>query len=126
MQWFTNEFTYAWEGPDRWQTVDETIDSKMGDCEDFAILSQALLKERGVGSELIIVKFEGMNISHVVCVWKEKEHYSFMSNRKLIRTSSNSIEDAVEEIYPDWGKIIFTNAKKQFKRIIRKKNSSAA
>ncbi len=112
--------------PDSWQTVDETIGSRMGDCEDFAILSQALLKERGLDSEIIIVKFEGLNTHHVVCVWKENERYSFMSNRELIRTASSSIEGAVDEVYSDWEKIIFTNAKKQFKRIVRKKDTSDA
>ena len=48
----TNDFTYKSEGlmRDEWQTVDETVQSKSGDCEDYAILaaSRAVFTKNGV------------------------------------------------------------------------------
>ena len=47
----TNDFTYKSEGlmRDEWQTVDETVQSKSGDCEDYAILaaSRAVFTKNG-------------------------------------------------------------------------------
>ena len=117
-RWFSRSFSYEMEWPDNWQSSDETACRKKGDCEDFAILSRELLARLGIQSDIIIIKFKDLKIAHAICIWKYGEYYSFMSTRKLYETNATSIEEAVEKYYPDWQKIIFTDANKDYKKVI--------
>lgn len=121
--WLSREFKYQTEMPDYWQSAEETLNLKTGDCEDFAILSQTILKSLSIPSEILIIKFKGLNLSHTICIFKDKGLYSFISNQKLIRTQANTIIAAVEEQYPDWENIIFTDAQKRPLKVLAKTNS---
>ncbi len=120
-EWLTSEFVYEWEMLDYWQKAEETVRLKKGDCEDFAILSQEMLDNIGVKCEIAIVKFQDLNYAHAICIWKEKGSYRFMSNRELVETGVDSIQDAIEKVYPDWEKITFTTAENQLGRVVRRK-----
>ena len=73
VEWFSREFSYRMEVPDTWQLPDETIRSKEGDCEDFAVLASAFLGKIGVQSDIAIVSFQGLGVSHALCSWKDKD-----------------------------------------------------
>lgn len=103
--WLASEFRYQGEIPDYWQSTEETLNLKTGDCEDFAILAQDVLKNLGIDSDMVIIKFRGLKESHAVCMFKINGFYSFISNQKLIQTKQTSIREAVQEKYPDWQKI---------------------
>jgi len=120
--WLSREFTYRLELPDRWQAPSETLSSKMGDCEDFALLGADLLRRIGIESDIAIVKFRDLNVSHAICIWKNSEgSFDFMDDRRLRRTGEKRIEDAVGRYYPDWEKIVFVDSRKRTKRTIRRK-----
>jgi hypothetical protein len=120
--WLTNEFTYELECPDRWKSPEETISSKAGDCGDFAILSTAILSRMGLSSDIIIVKFRGLDTSHAICVFKtRKGYYNFISNRDLVRTGKKTLEGAVSYFYPDWEEIVFTDRRSHPLKTIRRR-----
>ena len=120
--WLSKEFSYRFELPDRWQDPTETISLKTGDCEDFAILSSELLGRIGISSDIVIVKFRDLNISHAICIWKNPNgSYDFISDRRLHRSGRERIEDAVERYYPDWEKLIFVDRNKKLKRTLCRK-----
>lgn len=48
--------SYAPEKVDYWATPEETVSSGQGDCEDYAILKRAMLKEFGVTSKMAYVR----------------------------------------------------------------------
>jgi len=100
--WLIKEFNYRGEFPDYWQSAQQTLELKGGDCEDFAILSHAILTELGIENNIVLVKFRDLRQFHALCIFKDKGAYSFISNQKLIRTKATSIEQAIEKIYPDW------------------------
>lgn len=79
----------------------EFLRTKSGNCEDFAILSQDVLGRLGIKSEIVYMKFRGLQIGHAVCMWKEGSYYSFFDNRKLIRTNMTSLEGVLRTYYPD-------------------------
>src|SRR3989338_710188 len=55
-------------------TATKTIDGKMtGDCEDYAILSQRLLAEMGILSQVVYMNM--IKGGHAVCLWVEKNHH---------------------------------------------------
>ena len=120
--WLSREFSYRFELPDRWQDPEETLSSKAGDCEDFAILSSELLGRIGISNDIVIVKFRDLNISHAICIWKNPSgSYDFISDRRLHRSGQERIEDAVERYYPDWEKIIFVDQNKRLKKTLCRK-----
>ena len=105
-EWFGREFTYRFELTDRWQDPQETIDSKEGDCEDFAFLVSALLEDWGIDHQVLIIEFRGLAIKHAICAWREEDGtYSFISNRKLYRSGRKVLAEAVERYYPDLERI---------------------
>ncbi|MEW6101403.1 MAG: transglutaminase-like domain-containing protein [Candidatus Omnitrophota bacterium] len=116
--WLLNEFEYVREIKDSWQKAPELLASRKGDCEDFAILSQELLKAMGIKSHILIIKFKGLNQSHAVCIWEQNGRFSFISNQRLIQTDKTSLIDVIEAHYSDWEQLIFTNANKQFTTIV--------
>ena len=120
--WLSREFSYRFELPDRWQDPTETISSKAGDCEDFALLSSILLNKMGISNDIVIVKFRDLSISHAICVWKNSEgSLDFISDRSLFKTGHTRIQDAVERYYPDWEKLIYVDASMRQKKIIGRK-----
>jgi len=118
--WLLNEFEYVGEIPDYWQKPKETLNLRKGDCEDFAILSQEVLAHLGMESEILIIKFKNLRRGHAICIYKDEGFYSFISNQKLIRTKANSIEGIIEGVYSDWERIIFTNSKREYTKVIRR------
>ncbi|MFC1643702.1 transglutaminase-like domain-containing protein [Candidatus Omnitrophota bacterium] len=113
--WFSSEFRYRFEMTDKWQDSQETIDSKEGDCEDFAVLASKVLYDLGISNDILVVKFKDLKIAHAICAWKDESgKYSFISNRKLVRTGKSEIDDAIEKYYPDYEGIIFTDEKRRY------------
>ena len=114
MQWMQKDFTYAMKMPDKPQSVEETINRKKGDCDDFAVLAQSALSEMGIKSHVIIIEFKGLNVKHAVCVWKDTNGtYNIISNRKQYRTGKPNVRQAISKYYPDWQRIVYSNAKRQ-------------
>lgn len=107
--------------PDRWQTPAETINLRRGDCEDFAVLSQELLDGVGIRCEIAIIKFQGLDISHAICIWQDGDNYKFMSNQELVETRESSLERAVGKMYPDWERVVFTDTQNRINKIIKRK-----
>ena len=102
-EWYSGEFKYRMEYPDNWQTPDETIKFKGGDCEDFALLTSEFLARQGVPHDVIIIKFKGLDMTHAICIWREKkDEYAFISNRKIIHTGETDINIVLNKYYPDW------------------------
>lgn len=83
-----------------WQTPLETISKKAGDCEDFAFLTQELLNQIGIFSEVVMMEdfyFEGHAIC--ICKWRDSYYifdngYLWIDNKKL-----NSIEELLFYYY---------------------------
>lgn len=65
---------YAQSPSETVMTAQKTTDGKMtGDCKDFAILSQELLAEMGILSQVAVLDLaDGI---HAVCLWAEKNHH---------------------------------------------------
>jgi len=122
--WLKNEFRYRMEIIDEWQTPEETISFREGDCEDFAVLVSSILAGMGIQGDIAIVEFSGLDISHAICMWKDKNGtYNFTSNKTLYRTREEDIASAIQTYYPDWSRIVFTNDKGKELRSIKKRRS---
>jgi len=122
--WLSTELHYQAEIPDSWQSAEETLRLGKGDCEDFAILSSAVLDGLKIPNQLLIIKFKNLKASHAICVFKENELCAFMSNEKMIPTHATLVKDAIEEIYPDWEAIIFTNTAGEYLKVLTRNQTN--
>lgn len=90
-----------------WQTPEETMVLRAGDCEDYAFLAQAMLKQIGVDSTVISVvhgsKFFD-NGAHALCVFPSKNPKGVFSNYRLY-TSADNIMGFIQNRYSDWMRI---------------------
>jgi hypothetical protein len=105
-KWLHRSIRYDKEAPggDYWQTPYETLDKRSGDCEDYALLAQALLSEIGISSRIISVAFmEGAEKkAHAICLFNEYGRYEFFSGAYLRKFSASSIEQLMDQAYPTW------------------------
>jgi hypothetical protein len=96
--------------PDRPQAPEETVGLGTGDCDDFAALAVAILVKNGINSDVVIIKYRGLNVLHAVCMYRETDGtYSFISNMELHRTHQRDVAGAITKFYPDWDKIMVAN-----------------
>ncbi|NQT32416.1 MAG: hypothetical protein HQ594_01945 [Candidatus Omnitrophica bacterium] len=121
MRWLNADFEYALKIPDNPQNVEEMMDKKTGDCDDFARVVSHFLSEWGTSSDVIIVKFKDLGIAHALCIWKDANGtYNFSSNRKVVHTGRSEVTEAIEYYYPDWDQIVYVNEDlKEMKKIRR-------
>ncbi len=89
---------------DYWQPPDETLKVKTGDCEDFAILVQALLAEVGTSSEIVFIGLKKgiKNSTHAICVFEQGGLYGYFSGPYLHQPFALSIQQLVDEKYLHW------------------------
>jgi len=105
--WFADHFESRFTFPDKARTILEILESKQGDCEDFAILAAAVLTRNGIENEVIVLKFGRSRIYHAVCIFKYGDGtYGFIENRELFKTSEMSVKAAAEKFYPDCTEIL--------------------
>ncbi|MCX5666432.1 MAG: hypothetical protein NT036_05255 [Candidatus Omnitrophica bacterium] len=98
------EFTFGSNSPN---TIQDILDSKKGNCEDFALLVSEGLNRLEIENKIIVLKARGIPFSHAVCVWKNNDGtYSFTSNAELYNTKEKRVEDAMAKCFPEYDKIL--------------------
>jgi len=105
--WLSSEFLYTLRLPDEPQAIEDTLRSRSGDCDDFALLASKALTRMGISNKILVLKFRDLKIKHAVCAFKDKNDlYSFISTRELFRTRETTVQAAIKKIYPDCEKVI--------------------
>lgn len=99
---FSRHFTYTMTLPDRARSPEETIASRTGDCEDFAVLASVMLTRMGIENQVLVVRFSELRMAHAICIWESYDGtYNFISNRELCRSGQRTVEAAIKKFYPD-------------------------
>ena len=52
----------------RWQTPDETLRLKKGDCEDVCLLLMAMLRDEGIDSSMVVVCLPELDGYHTLVI----------------------------------------------------------
>ena len=100
--WLSHNFSYEFSITHLWQTPEQTFTAKKGSCKDFALLAQNILRRMNIPSEIVIIKFRGLSLSHAVCIFREADGtYSFISNCELCRSGKPTTTEALKKFYPD-------------------------
>jgi hypothetical protein len=80
---------FAYEYHREIQPPEVFLTYKRGDCDDYAVLADRVLKPRGFGTRLIQVKLAGQ-IDHAVCYVNEARAYLDYNNRAVFFTLARS------------------------------------
>lgn len=87
--------------PDAPQTVEGILDSRAGDCDDFAKLASKALEGLGIPSTILVIKFKDTDIRHAICLWKDENgSYDFFSSKDLVHTGEKDVDAVLRRYYP--------------------------
>lgn len=86
---------------DYWQTPEEVLIRGRGDCEDYALLADDLLRRQGKKS-FVFSLYGPKGYAHTVCVFVEGGRYNLLNQDRLIRTQAASLEELADELCRDW------------------------
>lgn len=97
-----------------WQLPEELLANGKGDCEDFALFAQALLKEKGIAS--FVLSIYGNRYAHTVCIFKENGKFNVIDGTKVIRLNSDDLRHVMTHLYPFWKKGVIVTPHKKSKK----------
>ena len=83
-----------------WQTPEEMLHRKKGDCEDFAVFAEAILKRNGYHVFLFSVFWQ--EDAHTVTVFEKDGKWGIFDLDNLRSLKGNSIKDLGNEIKHSW------------------------
>jgi predicted transglutaminase-like cysteine proteinase len=84
---------------DYWATPLETLSSRAGDCEDYAIVKYVALRESGIAPDdlrLVIVRNIKEQTNHAVLAVRLEEEWLILDNRTLVMVNA----DVAQHYYP--------------------------
>ena len=88
---------------EHWQTASETAARCQGDCEDYALFAQAILKKNGHNAFIVSVYWN--EDAHTVTLFEKDKKWGVFNLEKLIYTDAVSLKDLANVVHPDWSSI---------------------
>ena len=85
---------------DHMQSPEEFLQTRKGDCEDFARFAYELLKMNGV--DAFIMNIYGGQYAHSICVFKENGNYQAIDGTNVRRYNAKHLNDLSSQIYAFW------------------------
>lgn len=82
----------AWDGPR------QTIQRRYGDCEDFAFLTEAVLRIWGYETQVLALHTPGKT-GHAICVFIKNGEYYIFDNARLLKTRAASLKELAAQIF---------------------------
>ncbi len=98
---------------DYWQSPEEFLMQRKGDCEDYALFTDYLLKSQGFES-WVISFYDSTGYGHTVTFFKVNGKFNVMNEDRLYTYQTNTISEGLTKIHPTWSWAAF--AKKQNNR----------
>ena len=86
---------------DYWQTPRETIALGYGDCEDFAFLAQAFLREINVDSSVYGITYVkgDKKLNHALCLFLDGSSYNYYDCAYYKKTNATTPEELINSLY---------------------------
>lgn len=87
---------------DYWQSPEEFLTRRLGDCEDYAVLARELLARNGVTAYLFSL-FGEQAYAHTVCVFLDDEgRYNLINQDRVVYYRASSLEALASRMNPSW------------------------
>lgn len=86
---------------DRWQAPDEFFIRRVGDCEDYALLAQAILQRQG--RQAVVFNLYGPDgYAHTVCVFLSNGRYHVINQDRVRWYRAKTLEEVAQRLNPRW------------------------
>jgi hypothetical protein len=85
---------------DYWQDPDEFLTRRQGDCEDYALLAEAVLAQ--LGKRAFVFSVYGAAYAHTVCVFIEDGAYRVINQDRLMPWKAHTLKEIASRLCPDW------------------------
>lgn len=86
---------------DYWQTPEESLRRGEGDCEDYALLAQEVLRRQGLEAFAFSIYGQG-GYAHTVCVFRDGPFYHVINQDRVLRVQARSLEELSGLLYRGW------------------------
>ncbi len=96
---------------ERWQSADEFLSTRKGDCEDFAVLAKELLNQSG--RKAFLLNIYGSRYAHTICVYVENGKYNAIDGSELKQINAQDMNSLISEICPQWNRAAITELSKE-------------
>ena len=119
-----NEFTFARDEKlfgevDHWQTPEEFLARKAGDCEDYALLAKALLRRNGIEAYVFSL-FGEEGYAHTVSVFVDEQgRYNVINQGQIRYYRAKSLEALASAIHPAWTMAVIAEQDGTHGKIVR-------
>lgn len=94
-----------------WQSAEEFLANKKGDCEDFALLASELIKK--TGRTAFILNIYGSRYAHTICVYIEDGRYNAVDGSDLKKFNAKDLNSLISKVHPDWTRAAITDLSKE-------------
>lgn len=85
-----------------WQTPQEFLARRAGDCEDYALLATALLTRNGIEAHVFSLFGDG-GYAHTVCVFRDAQgRYNVINQDQLRNYRAKNLDALACQMYPAW------------------------
>lgn len=88
-------------GTDYWQSPEEFWKRRRGDCEDFALFVQYILRKHGVKGDVVSI-YGANGYAHTVFIFQKEGRYDVINEDRFYPYKAKSLEEAVRRVYPYW------------------------
>lgn len=87
--------------PDYWQAPEEFLSRRAGDCEDYALLAQAVLQRQGIEAHVFSL-FGTNGYAHTVCVFREAGRWDVINQDVIQRYHAVTLAEVADQLYAQW------------------------
>lgn len=107
--WLQQNFTYKMDEIEHFKKPKDMIKDKIGDCEDFAFLTNAILNDLKIKNKVLAIGLftdkDGNRSGHAICVFKYNGSWQFLDNQYYREVNYKSFYELIDKEYPIWYEI---------------------
>ncbi len=97
---------------DHWQSPEELLATKKGDCEDFARFAYEILRLNGRKAFMVNI-YDKHGYGHTVCVFSENGRYQAIDGTDVKRLNAATLTEVFNKIHPSWDNAAIVKAAPQ-------------
>lgn len=86
---------------DYWQSPEEFLKRRKGDCEDYALFTDYILKSQGVES-WVISFYDASGYGHTVTFFRSGEKFNVINEDRLYNYQTKTLAEGLTKIHPTW------------------------
>ena len=84
---------------DYWQTSEEFLKNRQGDCEDYAVFAEEELTKMGYSTFLLNI-YGGERLAHTIAVFQDDKQFGVFDEEKLKFFKANTLEEVFSQYQP--------------------------